>query len=113
MINGGAGSDTCVFDNLAVGGRDLINDFNAAEDVFAFDTTVFTALAGGITDTNFVQAKVATDTVHYLIFDEQGGKLYYDADGSGSGAAVQIAVVQGALTGLDAGNFSDEAVLFA
>lgn len=36
-----------------------------------------------------------------------------DGDGSGSGAALQIAVVKGSLAGLDAGNFIDEALLFA
>ena len=114
-INGGAGSDVFVFDNVAVGGKDLINDFNAAEDYFAFDTSVFAALAGGITAENVVvgaQAS-ATETDDYLIFDTQGGKLYYDADGSNGGAAVQIAVVKGSLTGLDADNFIDDAVLFA
>lgn len=115
-IWGGAGSDAFVFDNLAIGGKDLINDFNAAEDVFAFDTSVFLSLAGGITAENVVvDAKaVALETDDYLIFDTQGGKLYYDADGSGGTfAAVQIAVVKGSLTGLDAGNFIDEALLFA
>ncbi|SIR56158.1 Hemolysin-type calcium-binding repeat-containing protein [Aromatoleum tolulyticum] len=112
-INGGGGSDVFVFDNLAVGGKDLINDFNAAEDFFALDTTVFTSLAGGITDANFIAGKTAVAADDYLIFDTQGGKLYYDADGSDTAfAAVQIAVVKGSLTGLDAGNFIDEATLF-
>ncbi|MCK9987482.1 MAG: hypothetical protein AzoDbin1_03954 [Azoarcus sp.] len=112
-INGGGGSDVFVFDNLAVGGKDLINDFNAAEDFFALDTTVFTSLAGGITDANFIAGKTAAAADDYLIFDTQGGKLYYDADGSDTAfAAVQIAVVKGSLTGLDAGNFIDEATLF-
>ena len=112
-INGGAGSDVFVFDNLAVGGKDLINDFNAAEDFFALDTTVFTSLAGGITDANFIAGKTAVAADDYLIFDTQGGKLYYDADGSDTAfAAVQIAVVKGSLTGLDAGNFIDETTLF-
>ncbi|AKU10059.1 hypothetical protein AzCIB_0154 [Azoarcus sp. CIB] len=111
-INGGGGIDVFVFDNLAVGGKDLINDFNAAEDFFALDTTVFTSLAGGITDANFIAGKTAVAADDYLIFDAQGGKLYYDADGSNPGAAVQIAVVKGSLTNLDAGNFIDEATLF-
>ncbi|WP_407279397.1 calcium-binding protein [Aromatoleum evansii] len=115
-ISGGAGIDAFVFDNLAIGGKDLIKDFNAAEDVFAFDTTVFGSLAGGITSENVVigAKAVALATDDYLIFDTQGGKLYYDADGSGGNfAAVQIAVVKGSLTGLDADNFIQEAALFA
>lgn len=114
-IWGGAGSDAFVFDNLAIGGKDLINDFNAAEDVFAFDTSVFLSLAGGISAENVVVGAkaMALDTDDYLIFDTQGGKLYYDADGSGAGAGVQIAVVKGSLTGMGNDNFTDEAALFA
>ncbi|NMF91353.1 calcium-binding protein [Aromatoleum petrolei] len=114
-INGGGGSDVFVFDNLAVGGKDTINDFNAAEDFFAFDTTVFGSLAGGITAENVVVgAKAAAlETDDYLIFDTQGGKLYYDADGSGAGAAVQIAVVKGSVSTASSGNFIDETTLFA
>ncbi|MCC4114379.1 calcium-binding protein [Aromatoleum toluclasticum] len=115
-IWGGAGSDVFVFDNVAVSGKDVINDFNTAEDFFAFDTSVFTSLAGGISAENVVVGAkaVALDTHDYLILDTQGGKLYYDADGSGAGAAVQIAVVKGSLTSMEDGhNFIDEAELFA
>ncbi|NMF91352.1 calcium-binding protein [Aromatoleum petrolei] len=115
-INGGGGSDVFVFDNLAVGGKDLIKDFSAADDFLAFDTSVFTSLSGGIAADNVVigDRVTAVQADDFLIFDTQGGKLYYDADGSDTGfAAVQIAVVKGSLTGLDAGNFIAEATLFA
>ncbi|MBD5801764.1 Hemolysin, chromosomal [Azoarcus sp. Aa7] len=114
-INGGAGSDVFVFDNLAVGGKDVINDFNVAEDFFAFDTTVFTSLAGGITAENVVvgDRASAVQTDDFLIFDTRGGKLYYDADGSDTAfAAVQIAVVKGSVSTAVSGNFIDEATLF-
>ncbi|WP_407279398.1 calcium-binding protein [Aromatoleum evansii] len=115
-INGGAGLDVFVFDNLAVGGKDTIKDFNAGEDFLAFDTSVFTSLSGGIAAGNVVIGDRATaaQADDFLIFDTRGGKLYYDADGSDTAfAAVQIAVVKGSLTDLDAGNFIDEATLFA
>lgn len=112
-ITGGAGADVFVFDNLAAGGKDTIADFNAAEDVFAFDTSIFTALSGGIDADNFVIGKAALDADDYLIFDPRGGKLYYDADGSGGGAAIQIAIVKVNLTGLSADNFADMDALLA
>ncbi|NMG29533.1 calcium-binding protein [Aromatoleum evansii] len=112
-LTGGGGADVFVFDNLAVGGKDAIMDFNASEDVFAFDTGVFTKLAGGISAENFVIGKVALDADDYLIFDTSGGKLYYDADGSGGGAAIQIAGVKGALAGLSADSFADADLMLA
>ncbi|KAI5914696.1 calcium-binding protein [Thauera sp. 2A1] len=101
---GAAGSDTFVFDNLATGGADTIMDFEAGDRI-AFDTTVFTSLAGGIGPDNFVRGKVAMDANDYLIFDPAGGKLYYDADGNGAGAAVQIVAVKGATADLGYADF--------
>lgn len=106
-LNGGGGDDVFVFDNLAAGGKDLVKDFNVADDFLAFDTDVFTALAGGITADNLVIGKAALDTNDFLVFDTQGGKLYYDADGSGGQSAVQIAIVKGSVTGLASSSFMD------
>lgn len=110
-LTGGAGADVFVFDNLAIGGKDTIMDFNAAEDVIAFDVDVFTALAGGVVAENFVIGKAALEADDHLVLDTMGGKLYYDADGNGAQTAVQIAVVKGSLAGLSADNFTDVALL--
>ncbi|HJV25539.1 MAG TPA: calcium-binding protein [Aromatoleum sp.] len=104
-ITGGLGHDTFVFDNVGVGGIDNVADFNAADDILAFDTDVYTSLAGGITADNLVLGKVALDANDFLILD--GSKLFYDADGNGAGAAVQIANLKGVLTGISATNFAD------
>lgn len=110
-ILGGGGADVFVFDNMAVGGKDMIGDFNAAEDILAFDTSIFTSLAGGIDAGNVVFGTAAADADDYLIFNAKGGKLYYDADGNGAGGAVEIAGLKGALTGLSASNFADADML--
>lgn len=104
-LTGGGGSDQFVFDNLAVGGLDAIADFLTLEDVLVFDDAVFTALSGGIGAGNLVVGAglAAQDADDYLVFNTTGGKLYYDADGSGAGAAIQIAVLKG-VTSLDIGN---------
>ena len=105
-ISGGAGFDVFVFDNVAVGGFDTIADFSAADDMLMFDASVFTALVGGVGAGNLRFGTAAQDADDYLIFNTSGGKLYYDADGSGIGSAVQIAVLKGALSGgLSADNF--------
>lgn len=110
-LTGGTGADAFVFDNYSGSGAsaaDKIADFKVSEgDTFAFDVSVFTSLAGGITADNVViGAKVkALDADDYLIFVTKGGKLYYDADGNGAGAAVQIAGVKGSLGGIDHASF--------
>ena len=50
---------------------------------------------------------VAQDGNDYLIFDTKGGKLYYDADGSGAGAAIQIATLK-SVTALSVSDFEVE-----
>jgi len=104
-VSGGLGGDYFIFNNLAVGGFDTISDFSAAEDTLLFDTSVFTALAGGITADNLCFGAAAQDANDYMVFNAKGGKLYYDADGSGSGSAVQIAILKGSVSGLAEGNF--------
>ena len=41
----------------------------------------------------FIKGKVAADSNDYLIYNPNDGKLYYDADGNGSSAAVQIVTI--------------------
>lgn len=106
-MTGNAGADSFVFDNIAVGGADKITDFKLTDgDVFVFDVDVFTSLAGGLAAENVViSAKPkAVDENDYLLFSTKG-KLYYDADGSGSGAAVLIAGVKGSFSGIDYQSF--------
>jgi Ca2+-binding RTX toxin-like protein len=111
QLTGGSGADSFVFDYPANGNADKIKDFNVVEgDVFAFDVEVFSALAGGISAGNVVVAAnaIAQDADDFLLFSTKGGRLYYDADGNGSGAAVLLAGVKGNLSGLDADNFTIE-----
>lgn len=104
-LTGGAGNDSFVFDNLAQGGIDSISDFLTLSDVLVFEDSVFTSLAGGIAAENLVvgAGAVAQDSNDYLIFNTTGGKLYYDADGNGAGAAIQIAALK-SVTTLDISN---------
>ncbi|MBN8442410.1 MAG: calcium-binding protein [Thauera sp.] len=101
---GGAGSDRFVFDNLATGGFDTIMDFDST-DAFLLDAGVFTSLAGGVTEENFVVGRAAVEADDFLVFDPRGGKLYYDADGSGAGGAVQIAVIKVGIADLSYDDF--------
>lgn len=96
-LTGGTGADRFVFDTLAPRSVDVITDFRVAEgDQLVFDSAVFTGLAGGVAG-KLVAAPnpVALDANDYLLFDTRNGRLYYDADGNGSGAAVQVATLTG------------------
>lgn len=96
---GGEGDDTFVFDNLD--GIDTIEDFTTGEDVIALDSSVFKALDDGLTADNLVMGAAAVDADDYLIFNSGTGALYYDADGAGGKAAVQIAVIGVASLSID------------
>jgi len=56
---------------------------------------LFTAFAGAnvVTDANFSNAAAATTPTDYLYYNASNGGVYYDANGSTSGPAVEIAVV--------------------
>ncbi len=105
-IYGGAGNDTLTgghgndafFFNTALNkltNVDTITDFVSGEDMIHLENAVFKKLAatGTLNAAYLVVGTRALDTNDYLIYDDQSGKLYYDADGSGRGAMVQIALL--------------------
>ena len=103
ILSGGAGKDKFVFDTKFDGTIDEILDFNPKEDVFFLDNAVFTKLTGGtlsspkrIYSTNLEDGAGAkpNDANDFLIYDKTTGNLSYDADGSGSGAAIVFAHLQ-------------------
>ncbi|MFC4174803.1 hypothetical protein ACFOYU_22575 [Microvirga sp. GCM10011540] len=100
IMSGGKGRDTFVFDakphkrmNL-----DKITDFNVKYDTIYLDNKVFKKLGKGsefkpgkLKSSYFERDSSADDRNDYLIYNKKNGVLYYDADGSGSGRAVEIA----------------------
>jgi Ca2+-binding RTX toxin-like protein len=99
-LSGGNGSDTFVFDTPlnATTNLDTITDFVSGVDHLQLSSKVFTHLKGDhdLTD-NFhdTASAVAQDANDYIVYDSSTGALYYDADGSGAGAAVQFAELAG------------------
>jgi Ca2+-binding RTX toxin-like protein len=100
VLIGGAGFDAFVFDS-APNKRtnlDTIKDFNVVDDSIYLDNAVFRKLGKGseanptkINKAFFRSGDKAKDANDYLIFNKKNGVLYYDADGSGGGAQVEIA----------------------
>lgn len=100
ILTGGAGRDTFIFD--AAPGKanvDRITDYNAAADTIVLDRTVFRALvAGDLPAGAFVSGTAALQADDRIIHNKTTGALFYDADGSGAGKAVQFAQLTPGLT---------------
>jgi Ca2+-binding RTX toxin-like protein len=98
-LTGGAGSDKFVFSVEASSTNiDSITDFAIKDDKIQLSKTVFTGFSavGSITSTAFLSGagkNTAATADQKLIYDSFNGKLYYDADGVGGTAAVQIALI--------------------
>jgi Ca2+-binding RTX toxin-like protein len=101
-LAGGLGQDMFVFAvTPSDGNTDLVTDFASATDKLAFDNAAFTALGpdGSFSagDGRFAAGAGFTsgrDADDRLIYDTSSGSLYYDADGSGTGAAQLVATFQ-------------------
>ena len=115
VLTGGDGSDRFVFDtSLGTSNVDTIKDFLKGTDKIVLSAKVFSkftgsSAGGAITAGNLVVGAGATAKAlvsnDYLVFDTTSDLLYYDADGSGSGAAVAFAKVE--LTGTASPAFGD------
>ena len=106
VLTGGAGADTFVFDTaLGSSNVDTIKDFTPGVDKIELSSKVFTALWVQELGTDvFRVGTKALDHNDHIIYDQATGTLSYDADGSGSIAAVQFAKVAAGLA-LSASDF--------
>jgi Ca2+-binding RTX toxin-like protein len=93
FLKGGSGSDAFVFENLT--SIDTIDDFTIGEDIILLEYDVFTGLTyhGPLYADSFHIGAQAADANDRIIYDAESGKLFYDADGTGSAAAVQFALL--------------------
>jgi hypothetical protein len=95
LIITGSGKDAIIFDTcLGPKNVDYIVDFNPAYDTLYLENSIFTKL----TDTNkvlrpslFRVGEKALESNDYIVYNKATGDLYYDKDGSGSGAAIKFA----------------------
>lgn len=101
ILTGGDGADAFAFDTVAnsSSNRDVITDFLAGMDSLYFDKNIFTGLgtiAGGLAAEQFWSGAgvvAAHDADDRLIYNSSTGVLYYDPDGTGAQASVQVAVL--------------------
>ena len=104
VLIGGSGSDQFLF-NTALGSSnvDAISDYGSADDVILLDDAIFAGL--GVAGTSlaadaFTMGAAATTSAQRIIYNSDTGALFYDADGSGAGAAVHWATLTGAPLGM-------------
>ncbi|MDX2277275.1 MAG: calcium-binding protein [Hyphomonadaceae bacterium] len=95
-LTGGTGKDTFVLNVAGATSRDVIEDFVVVDDTIQLENGVFTGLGatlGRLGATKFWIGAAAHDGNDRIIYNSANGKLLYDADGTGAGAAVQIALL--------------------
>jgi Ca2+-binding RTX toxin-like protein len=96
-LTGGKGKDFFLFDTK-LGGKNVddITDFKVKDDTIWLDHDIFSKIAlGPLKAKAFVSNDTgkAEDKKDRIVYNEDNGKLYYDADGSKSGKAVQFATL--------------------
>ncbi|MEA3015102.1 MAG: hypothetical protein QOD42_3647 [Sphingomonadales bacterium] len=105
LLIGRAGADIFAFTVSADGGNvDTIGDFLAGTDKIGLDDSTFAGVAmpgtpgvpGPFNANAFVIGTAAGDADDRIIYDSATGRLFYDLDGNGAGAAYQFATLAGA-----------------
>ncbi|MGO4706000.1 cadherin domain-containing protein [Microvirga sp. 2MCAF38] len=96
ILTGGLGQDIFVFDTKP--GRkniDRITDFDVKDDTIHLAKSVFKKMAkkGVIKSSEFYKGTKAHDKDDHIIYNKKTGALYYDADGTGAQAQVQVATL--------------------
>jgi len=106
-LYGGSGADKLVFDTaLSSANKDTVYAFSRGSDKLVLDDDIFTRFAKKTTieAKNLKIGTAAGDADDYLVFNPSNNTLYYDADGSGTGVAVEVAELLGVTT-LSASDF--------
>lgn len=109
QLIGGDDGDYFVF-NTALSGTtnvDNIQDFDASDgDIIRLASSIFGAAGDNLNADNFIASATgeAATSDQVIVYNTATGELFYDADGSGSGAKVLFATLQGT-PAIDASSF--------
>ena len=97
VLTGGTGRDSFAVAAGAVGGADIISDFTDGTDrlVLTGASAIGAAPGSALAAAAFVVAARAQTADQHVIYDAATGALFYDADGAGGAAQVQIATLTG------------------
>jgi len=99
-LTGNSGKDAFVFNTKLnkTTNKDTIRDFSVKDDTIWLENSVFKKLGTAGTGSDpatlskgfFTIGSKAKDKNDFIVYDNKKGVLYYDADGSGKGKAVEI-----------------------
>ena len=98
---GAGGNDAFVFREMGAANADRVSDFASGADKLQLDDAAFTSIGAmgnfSAGDARFWASSsgAAHDANDRVLYNTSTGQLYYDADGSGSGAAQLIATISG------------------
>ena len=100
-LTGSSGSDAFSYNIRDSGpqpGTDLITDFTLGEDAIFIDEVVglFGLESGELKPEQFVAGTSSNDSDDRFIYDQSLGNLFFDQDGTGSSAQVQLATLSSA-----------------
>ncbi|MBX9252748.1 S8 family serine peptidase [Desmonostoc muscorum CCALA 125] len=99
-LTGGTGVDRFTFNSRSEG-IDRIADFSVVDDTIAVSAASFGGglVAGvAIAASQFILGTAATTTSHRFMYDRSNGALFFDQDGTGAIAKVQIATLSTGLS---------------
>ncbi|MET0427788.1 MAG: cadherin domain-containing protein, partial [Microvirga sp.] len=98
VVFGGAGRDEFVLDTRPNARRnvDSFVDFAKGQDRIDLVKSIFKAIGrkGGLAKDAFHPGNHAADAQDRILYDRKSGGLFYDPDGTGHAAAIQIAALQ-------------------
>jgi serralysin len=100
MLTGGLGADTFAFNSTGEE-FDIITDFTIEQgDSIQVSASGFGGelIAGLLAESQFWLGSAATTTDHRFIYDSSTGGLFFDIDGAGESAQVQLASLSTGLT---------------
>jgi Ca2+-binding RTX toxin-like protein len=109
VLIGGSGADHFVFDSaLKAKHSDVIQGFVHGTDKIALESDIFGAALGASVSGGEFRSNTtgnAQDSTDKLIYNKSDGKLYFDADGNGSGNKVLIATLDPHISNLSHTDF--------
>uniref|UniRef100_A0A8J7A1I0 Calcium-binding protein n=1 Tax=Desmonostoc muscorum LEGE 12446 TaxID=1828758 RepID=A0A8J7A1I0_DESMC len=94
ILTGGSGADRFTF-NSRNEGIDTITDFSVVDDAIALSASGFggNLVQGTLPSGQFVIGTAATSASHRFIYNNTNGALFFDQDGIGGTAQLQIATL--------------------
>ncbi len=110
LLTGGDGADVFVFDVPAiVAYADVITDYTADVDRIGFLRSVFPTIGplGTLSAASFTTGTAPTTAAHRVMYEQETGRLFFDADGTGRSPTQIVAT----LTGLPALSWDDIVIM--